>query len=308
MRDLDTLSSDVLSGARLAGFDPDPATVERMFDVFHDGFADESVNVNFKTTSRGSNRRGYFFRYCYVGDRKPGFAVAEDAGLLPHGAEPLYTLVPEAHERIPFAGGAVDCEVNHGLSKVWQFTRGLIPVEEAISLRFAPGSLGDHEAFLRRFHLEHFSVIGADKQHGSMNLYFWPLLDEQHTPEYVTEMIASQHFPLPSHDVVAECCQSGVIALTFRWDSSELERMCFYKPKHDRRTIPASVSEFQVLADETPSLVADPNFVIGWSFGSAGNYRKIEIDYTGDLLQLIATVMSGGNAGVANRQESAAAP
>jgi hypothetical protein len=308
MRDLDRLSSDVLSGARLAGFDPDPATVERMLDVFRDGFADESVNVNFKTTSGDSNRRGYFFRYCYVGDRKPGFGIAEDAGLLPQRNEPLYALIPEAHERIPFAGGAVDCEVNHGLSKIWHFTRGMTPIEEAFSLRSAPRSLGDHEAFLREFHLERFSVIGCDRQHGSMNLYFWPLLAEQHTPEYVTGMIASRHFALPPEDVVAECCQSGVIALTFRWDSAELERMCFYKPKHDRRTIPNTLPEFQVLADRTPSLAADPNFVIGWSFGSGGNYQKIEIDYTGDLLQLIATVMSGSDAHVTKRRTTAAAP
>lgn len=285
MRTLDQFYQDLLHTTRLVEVAYSETSIRNVLDTFGAGFLTGSVQ--FKTTSRPAPRRGLYFRQETMGQQQHALDIARDANLLPNLDRPVDQLLHQVYATCPLQGFGIDAEVKYGLAKIWHFLGEDVPIDQFYRLPAIPTSLVAHAPLFAEHQLRVIRVLGADYQHDSMNIYFPTRHPLHHTPQFVKSLISSQGFALPSAEMIERCTDALSVAMTFNWRSQRIERMCFYTRARGRAAVPAGDPVLTRFAQEAPTLGHAPFFIMGWSFGIADTYVKIEGDYSGDLAEAV---------------------
>jgi Aromatic prenyltransferase Orf2 len=294
MTDVQCIRNDVVRSAQLSGVAYSEATIDRVFESFGDKFTHQIVD--FKTTTKPLPKRGFYFRYMEENEECFAWNRACKSGLLPNQNRQVDRLVPEIYENFPLMADGIDFEVNYGLSKIWQFTKDVFPVEQAFKIDSMPNSLIYNANFFKKHHLNTLCIFGADYQHNSMNLYFQADSKSHKTSHFYRNILQDLNFTVPSDSTLELFTKTGGISVTLTWDSNKIERVCFYIPGFKRENISAySDSSMMKFVSKCPSLVREPDFILGWSFGlkdRSGTYLKLEIDYSGNVLSLFGKALT----------------
>lgn len=290
MATVQQIRNDVVQACQLSGVQYSEAIIDRVFLYFGDKFTTQSIDL--KTTMQPLPKRGFYFRYLEENNSCLAWERACQSGLLTPKGHPVDRLIPEIYETFPLLVDGIDFDVNYGLAKIWLFTKGCIPVEEAVKISCLPKIAKECLGLFQEHDLNKVSIFAADYQHNSTNLYFPPDSKIHQNPRFHQSFLKSLNFQLPSEDVLNLFVRTAGIAVTFSWESNAIERVCFYVPGFKRAQAAAygdlSTSNFIL---NCPSLAADPDAILGWSFGpkeSSKTYVKVEIDYTGDILDVFA--------------------
>jgi len=272
-------------------------TTQRMLEVFAPEF--RNCVLQWKTTSRPGDALSYRFFYNGPEDLTER---AQEAGLLAATPSPLNTLQREALATFPHAmRSGIDFDAAHGLAKEWTFTGAPIPVEEIFCLRSLPDGFRQHAGFFRQYGLRHVGFLASDYQKRSMNVYFrWD--EANRNTEWLQRIVcATGGAPLPREtvqDILLSQAHLSGVGVTFALDQPELLRWCVYSlevpyAEGDASPVrlPALPERLATFREKAPSLNACPSYHMGWSFGPAGAYVKLEKNYARDASFFFTTEM-----------------
>ncbi len=289
MNDLDRMYQDIVAAAQLAGVPYSRTVITQTLKAFK-GFSRGAVQ--FRTTTKPLSHRRLDVRYEELESPEMPLDVARRAGWLHDQGRDMDRLIPQCYQRFPYMADGVDVDVAQGVTKVWFFTLGGHPVEQAFSLSAMPRSVAAHAAYYDKYQLNTLCVVGVDYVAQSMNIYLRLDKPSHHTPEMIRGMVDDLGFGTPPSEAVQHSLQGVSIALTYRWDSAHIERICFYVPCPNREMAPRSfhplIGEW---VDKVPVLKT-PMFLFSWTFGAKGSYIKLENDYTGNVFSVIGRALS----------------
>ncbi len=303
--DLARLRRDVVAAANLADVQHDESRIQRVLEVFSEGFG--SAAVELRTTTRPREERTLSYRYIELGHPPDPSRMAVDAGLLQPGGRPVDRLIGELQGKLAIQGYGVDAEASYGLEKIWPFFTVNYPMDHVLELEELPDAFRDNPRYFDRYGLTHFSIVAADYRHETANLYFLVQKPGQYTPQTIASMIRDAGGEVPPPHVLDYIANMVAINVTCSWRSEEIERVCFYVPTVQPPFVPAW--EHPLLArmvNETPIVAAHRAFIVGWAFGRTGSYTKLEIDYTGTTMEAFhrwTTIPEGPPSSRGGRQE-----
>jgi hypothetical protein len=274
------------------------STVRRTLEVFDSEL--RRCVVQLKATSKANT--GIYYRFFYKWDRDLT-SLARENGLIPTGNEPICDLQADVLENCTGATRAgLDLETGFGLAKEWTFTGGPTQIDTMLSLKTLPDAVRDHLPFFHRHGLRHVFFVCSDFQQGSMNVYFGLEEDcrnENWLQRLVDETGGGPEDPADYRRMVASLAVSAGIGTTFYWDRKEMGRWSLYALNVPRGDLVGD-SELPVLPDrlrrflkDAPTLNADPQFNVAWSFGKAGFYTKLEKSYAKDAGYFLTHEMGG---------------
>ena len=280
-----------------APFDADK--VRQTLEVFEDEF--RRCVVQMKATCKANT--GVYYRFFYKWERDLT-ALAKEHGMMPADDSPIVRLQADvlSHCRGATRAG-LDFDTSFGLAKEWTFTGGPTPVEEVAGLETMPDAVRKHLPFFQRHGLRHVFFTASDIQQNSMNVYFGPEEDcrnESWLRSLAEETGGTPTDPEVYNAMMASLAVSAGIGTTFYWDREDMGRWCLYGlniPCFDAErsaALPGLPTRLQSFRDEAPTLNADPQFNVAWSFGQAGFYTKLEKSYAKDA-DYFLTVEMGGN-------------
>ncbi|MBC3992036.1 hypothetical protein H8N00_24755 [Streptomyces sp. AC563] len=271
----------------------DGAMVRKSLDVFAKEI-DRSV-VQTKTTTKPGDGLYYRFFYKWENDLAD---IARRNDLLRHGTEPIDRLQREVLDTFSNATQAgLDFEAGRGLAKVWTFT-GVRPIEDLFALSAIPESVPAHAEFFARHGLRRAFFVASDFHGETMNLY--PVIEpECRNAEWLRKLVDETSGSLadtPDYGkMMGSLARTGCLGMTFSWRSPELHRWALYSlnaPTGDGSellpALPGTLAEFD---DQAPTLNADPQRNVAWSFGKAGFYTKLEKSYAKDANYFLTTEM-----------------
>ncbi len=297
MNDVNRIRTDIVNVAKTFGAEYSESVLEEVFQVFGNQFVDNSFMI--RTSNKQLGKLGCYFRYHEEDEQYLGLGwdIARKSGLLFDQGRSVDRLVPEICETFPVMADGVDFDAKHGLVKIWQSLRGVVPVEKAFKLPSLPKSVTAHADFFKKYHLDALYAFGIDYHRNSVNLYFDTYHPEHHTSEYYKNLLLAQQFQPPSDELLELLVKNGEIALTFNFSSPRIERMCFYLPFLTREAVPQDLLNplLRKFVEEAPALVDNPGFILGWSFGpqgGKGTYIKADVDYHGRTVPLFVKVHS----------------
>jgi hypothetical protein len=276
-----------------AGFKEDTlhAALEAFGPEFH------QCPVQLKATSRPGD--GLYYRIL-DSERIDRTAHARAAGLIGFNNHPLLTLQGELLATCPgsFSAG-VDFDAGFGLAKAWSFTAGT-PIESLCQrVPSLPASVRAHVDLLRRFGMGMTTFVASDFQRRTTNVYFdWDM--ELRSEEWLQSFARATGTEVPSsslcYDILATQLNTGCIAVTFSWDSQELNRWTTYAPDVPYEEpesgvhLPSLGPRLEVLR-HAPTLNARPQYNLSWAFAETGWYLKLERGYARDVSHFMRSKM-----------------
>lgn len=277
----------------------DAQVVAKTLDVYEAEF--QRCVVQLKATCRAGS--GVYYRFFYKWERDLN-ELALRHGLVPAEKASSIDLQHQVLNRFPGATRAgLDFDTGFGLAKVWTFTGGPVSLAEVLDLPAVPKSVHRHADFFARHGLRHVFFVASDVQQDSMNVYFG--LEEDCRNEAWIRKLAEETSGAPEDprvyaQMVSSLAVSAGVGTTFRWDDDGMLRWCLYglnMPYGDKAMetncppLPTRLARFQKFA---PSLNAEPQINVAWSFGRAGYYTKLEKSYAKDA-DFFLTHEMGGN-------------
>lgn len=286
---LNSIKTDVFQAANSLGVKYSKSIIDEVFNSFGEKFVHHIVD--FKTTTKPHPKRGFYFRYMEENDGLSAWKLASQSKLLVNQGRPVDRFIPEIHQIYPSWADGVDFEVNYGLSKVWLFPKGYLPLEDTFQLSSLPQSIKKYKSLFRKHHLDFVCLFAADYQHESMNLYFHVNSPEQRTTHYYKKLLTDLNCLIPDFQTLEILTNTIEIAMTFNWHSDQVERLCFYTPNLEDETVFSCVgSEMKKFIQTCPTAIENSNICLGWSFAPqkpASTYLKVDIDYNGKTSQLL---------------------
>lgn len=276
--------------ADLVGASFSPLVFNKVFDVIEADLEPWRAPMGWKITP-GTNPRAYF-NICNH-QSLDLLTVLREGRLVPSncfqgGTKPVYRLIEN-----DMADGA-DFNTYSGLCKVWVYTN-MAPLERLYENKYIPESVHLIEPVLRKHGLHTHFFVGADFEKNSMNVYF-PWSPELQTREWVQSFAAAMgagSLSMATLQGIMESRQYTIgIGVTFNWDSKLPQRACFYNGSPSEE-LPALSDESLVLRERLrkhlPTLINAPTYLYNWSIGRAGEFVKIEKDYSGDFWAHVQT-------------------
>lgn len=280
---LASLARDVAISADLVGVKYDPTQTNRVLETFTEGFS--SAAIEFRTTTKPQAKRGLSYRYVELDREHDPYAIAREAKLIVQGDRPVERLIPELQQAFQIEGYGVDAEASRGLEKIWPFLAFGYPLRRATELENMPRALASHVGYCESHGLTHFSIVSADYQHETANVYFMVRQPDTYTPAAIRRMITDLGFKAPSDEVLAYNARAVAINLTFAYASSDVERLCFYVPAPTASDVPVGASDvLRVVTQSFPFAAAQHSFIVGHTYSKSMDYIKLESDYTGTTL------------------------
>lgn len=272
--------ADLQRAAEVAGIAPDRQRLAFAVAPFADRYCAQPVEL--RTTTQDTARREVSFRFV---DESAHGEVWELARSWFELAGPHTGFMNAVHDAFEVRAEGIDADVRTGFRKSWAFLSAGHPIERFDRLDSAPPGLARAREVLGRYGLTHMSIVGSDHYNGTCNLY--PMLPPGWaSPEVVCELARDLGFqPLPSSwlDRFRESIAGN---FTFSWASGEVERMCFYRPALSIDDLPDDPL-LRRFASECPCIAARRAFIPSITYSRAGHYRKLEVDYDGNIVGVL---------------------
>jgi hypothetical protein len=289
---VEQLYEDTLEAARLVEVPCNEALLNRVLQTYQEFF--DTCPVAFRTTSHPPEKRDLSFRYTAALDTPHDpYAMALAAGLYTETGHPIEAVLPELEKRFKGLRYGIDATVRYGFNKIWPYFAGPTPVEEILSLNTIPDSMKRYVPTLKKFGMELSGLLALDYLAKTINIYYLNVHPEAFPPEKIASMIADAGFKVPSREELELNAQTVVIYYTFSWDSPNVERLSFGIPKTDA-TVPKHMHPvLKIVAEDIPMRTEQRQFAFCTTYGTRGDYLKIEADYFGTNGRVFGFLFTG---------------
>ncbi|MEO3765861.1 aromatic prenyltransferase [Streptomyces sp. B8F3] len=206
--------------------------------------------------------------------------IATSNGLMPRTDHPIGTLSSDISERCPIDNYGVDFGVVGGFTKTFQFfpPDDLQDIRKLVDIPTAPRALGENiDFFVRHGVDDQVALTGMDYQHKTFNVYL-KTADGYLVPENIRAVLSDLGLPEPSEDLLRLGGQAGGFYVTFRWDTSEIQRISFSAMTPDPKSVTNKLApKIDQLAKIAPSADAGAArmFICYVASSPDGEYYKL---------------------------------
>ncbi|WP_333769362.1 aromatic prenyltransferase [Streptomyces sp. IBSBF 2435] len=179
-----------------------------------------------------SARRGDDFscRFTMIPKEADPYGIAVSNGLTPRTDHPVASLSADIAGRCPIDNYGVDFGVIGGFTKTFQFfppddLQSLATVADIPSL---PTSVAGNAEFFRRHGVYgQLALTGMDYENKTVNLYFKTPDGYLSEPKNIAAILRDINMPEPSEQLVKLAQEAGGFYVTTKWDSPDIQRICF---------------------------------------------------------------------------------
>ena len=92
----------------------------------------------------------------------------------------------------------------------------------------------------------------------------------------------------PSDEVVKYCTMASTFYCTYTWETNQIERICFGVLEDDKTKIPTHLNGvIEQYVEGAKFLEGNESFIYSLAFSRAGNYIKIENDYSCSMVEFM---------------------
>jgi 6-linalyl-2-O,3-dimethylflaviolin/7-geranyloxy-5-hydroxy-2-methoxy-3-methylnaphthalene-1,4-dione synthase len=289
--DIASLFRDIQHTARVAEVPCQADKVRPILEAYQDYFTCAAVAL--RTTNKPPGQRELSVRYIDIEQPHDPYAIALEHGFLTETGHPIDRFFRDVDAHYPILGYGIDLGVGHGFEKVWPLFSAALPIEDAYALPSMPASVQRYDDYFKTYDLRLFSLFAIDYWHKTMNIYFPVKKPGAYPPDRVAEMIADLGCQVPDDEELALNAQTGIIYLTFSWDSDRCERLSFGVPHVPKAQFPTHLDPvFARLFDDTPVRADEARGAFMTAYAPDNrDYLKIEIDYTGTMFNALGAAI-----------------
>lgn len=211
-------------------------------------------------------------------------------------------LISILSKKFPTYSLGLDFDTKLGVVKAWHFGKhDVSDVYTDLELRAeVPAAVSKYHDFFEKYGFSEVYCTGVDYVNNSMNFYFIFNGFFGRSVDDVKNILHDCGFDSPTkgencdfQSLLGDCSRASAFATTFRWDSDQVERVCFYTPKdciESKEAVEfAEKYELPTKRDKTGERKA--NSFVGFSFGVDGHYKKIETDYNKSYFHFLGKMM-----------------
>lgn len=282
-RDLNQLVEDIKAAAGAAAVPYNEEVIWRNIRAYEEYFS--TCAVAMRTTSKPDGKRDLSVRYMLPLVRHNPYEIAVKNGLYTPVGHPIEDVLAECTERFPVSGSGIDFSVNHGFEKIWPYFMPAVHVDDICTMTTMPAAIKAHAAHYQRFDLKWVSLLALDFWNKTTNIYLMIPDASLYSTKRLGAMIADLGFKVPSQQELELNTKTVCVYLTFRWDSSLVERQCFVMACPEEQ-FPLHLHP--VLANfvqNVPIRGAVRQYTYNTTYARTGDYYKVEADYTGTFAQ-----------------------
>jgi hypothetical protein len=285
--DYEVFCQDVAKAAALIEVPCNMEMVRSIFATYweycHSGW------LSFRTTTKPN--RELSVRYIDVNIPHDPYAIAVEHGYLMPQGHPVEQLIYDLRDNFPTLGYGVDLSASYGMEKIWPLVQTAVRVEDLYDLPSMPRSLQATDAYFKKYDLKWTSLYAIDYRHKSMNIYFMFPERGHFSPATTGEMIRDLGFEVPDQAELEVNSQVGALYYTFTWDSPVCTRISYAVPHQPASGFPMEWDEkFARLMQQCPTMLHEIRGSAQTAYSAKGNYRKIEVDYTGMEYSMVAGI------------------
>lgn len=213
------------------------------------------------------------------------YVIATSHGLIAPADHPAGALSSDIQERCTVDCYGIDFGVAGGFKKTWQFFPRSEPQElpALAAIPSMPRALAENVSTFARYGMSsRTTVTGIDYPRRTMNVYFGELSPDCLEPEIITSMLHDIGMPDPSEQLLRVGQQAFNVGVTLGWDSSKVERICFYAMTQDPADFGIQFEPgIEKFAKDAPCrfAAAGRRVICGVSAADNGEYYKLAVPY-----------------------------
>ncbi len=285
--DYETFMQDVKKTAALIEA---PCNMDMIRDIFGTYWPYcEAGWLSFRTTTKPN--RELSVRYIDCTTPHDPYKIAVEHGYLKPTGHPIEQLIYDLRDHFPPLGYGVDAAASYGIEKIWPLVQSAVKIEDLYTLPSMPPSMRNCDAYFKKYDLKWTSLYAIDYRNKSMNIYFMFPERGHFSPETTGEMISDLGFTPPDLDELKVNSQVGALYYTFDWDAPTCTRISFAVPHQPASNFPMHWdAKIARLMREAPTMLHEIRGSAQTAYTAKGNYRKVEIDYTGMEFSMVAGI------------------
>jgi len=271
-------------------------TIDEVLEYFKDAFFQDSNWIQFRLARKRGRIEQFNWRseiyepnlncgpileQIYEGIRK--------LGTMDHVTSGCGAIIAELAETYPSSGLAVDFDPVGGFTKLWHW--GRYNITQLSKLKNAPQSIQQYLPIFAEQGVSALYCTGVDYTKKSMNVYFdWCEQRKYKEDSDVQHFLRQIGFSVPSEDSLASMARAACLACTFRWDSPNMERCCFYM--NAWAEVSEDLEQFKVDCALPTTRNSDPFQFVACSVGPVEEnfYTKLESDYFGNYSTFLSKI------------------
>ena len=278
--DIEQFIEAVAVTAEHIGAEYDKDVMRRPLTVLREPF--EAGFTAYRTTT--AHKRTINLRYINLLVPFYPFDIALKNGLIKNDGHPSVGIIPTFMNHLgvtPSSGiFGVDVGAATGLEKIWFFFPNSVPLAEFLKIPGLPGGVKAHVDYFKKHQLDVVKLIGVDFPAKSINLYFFAWEIGGLTPKKSAGLLGDLGLNVPNDEVLQHCARALPLYYTFKWDSPEVQRVCFgcFAPE------PALVPKWSPIIDDfvanAITMINQRAFMYNPTFNHNGqDFTKIEIGF-----------------------------
>ena len=284
--DLEKMHIDIIKAAEVADAPYNEDIIRRILTAYKDFF--KGSVVTFVTSTKPKEKRSLSVRYVELDVKHDPYEIAVSNNLLKQEKHLIHHLLTEIKRNYPLMGYGVDADVNYGVSKIWSFFQIPQPIEKAFKTPAVPESIQKFSDYFKKYDLDVFHLFALDFRNKTANVYFMVKELDAYPTDKVASMISDLNLQVPSQEVLEHCSKALTIYLTFTWESSTVDRICFGTGVDDPSLIPTHLDPvLKKYSQGAPFQTDDRRFIYSITPSRTGDYIKIENDYMGEMINLM---------------------
>ncbi len=278
--DIEQLIEAVAITAAHIGAECDKDVMKRPLMVLREAF--EGGFTAYRTTT--GPKRTINVRYLNMMVHFYPFDIVLKNGLIKNNGHPVLGIMPAAIEHLGIAPSSGLCGVDvgaaTGFEKIWFFFPNSVPLAEFIKIPGLPDGVRANVDYFRKHQLDMVKLIGADFPAKSINLYFFAGEVGGLTPQKSADMLGDLGLNVPNDEVLQHCASAVPLYYTFKWDTPEVQRVCFACHASE----PALVPKWSPIIDDfvanAVTIAKRRTFMYNPTFNRHGqDFTKIEIGF-----------------------------
>lgn len=264
--------------------------VAAVFDTYNQVLISDTPRSLFMYRLTTKAERNVSLRYIDYEVPHDALALALESGLIIPEGHPVEDLIPQLQEKGDVFGFGVDLTALRGIEKIWPFCRP-ITIDEVLEIPAVPEAARDLRDFYTKYDLRWITVLAADFLNKSMNIYFPVNVPGRYSPEELVELVTDLGFVRPSDEDLQAITNCLAIYITFDWESMDPLRICFTTNVMDPDGVKDMHPMFEPLMTEAPVKTEAKMFNLAPTYGKDFAYYKLESDYNGLLLPILAPLL-----------------
>ncbi len=284
--DIEKMHYDIIKAAKLADAPYNEDIIQRILKAYKDFF--RGSVVTFVTSTKPKNKRTLSIRYVEIDVKHDPYEIAISNNLLKQEKHLIHHLLTEIKSNYPIMGYGVDADVNYGVTKIWSFFQIPQPLEKAFKTPAVPESIQKFTDYFKKYDLDVFHLFALDFRNKTANVYFMVKDPKANPADKVANMISDLGLKVPSQEILEHCSKALTIYLTFAWESSMVDRICFGTAVDDPSLIPTHLDPLlKKYSQNAPFQSKNRLFIYSITPSRSGDYIKIENDYMGEMINLM---------------------